>query len=181
MQRRSDHDHLSLEKPWQPSLAYGRKDTANLVIYVKFPTLHVPHATKNVFIKLTMLLRTSPLLLLPPTLFSLEEKASASMFWAHLTLILICQKDVCVWYSLHTMRSSSSLDIYSKVVLEIATMLRTANFPWHIIIFLLKVNAQLIRPFRMCCSSYSSTIKSKSCKRDGYKLQFINICRGCIL
>lgn len=109
MQRRSDHDHLSLEKPWQPSLAYGRKDTANLVIYVKFPTLHVPHATKNVFIKLTMLLRTSPLLLLPPTIFSLEEKASASMFWAHLTLILICQKDVCVWYSFHTMRSSSSL------------------------------------------------------------------------
>ena len=140
--------------------------TQQISSYVKFPTLHVHHATKNVFIKLTMLL---------PSYFihSVSRKASASMYCcAHLTLILICQKDM---YDTHFIRYDAFVLFSRQTQLSSAwncfnAMKRyTANFSWYIIIFFLYWYS--IRPFWMCCTSYSSsTIKNKSSQRDGQLL-----------
>ena len=119
--------------------------TQQISSYVKFPTLHVHHATKNVFIKLTMLL---------PSYFihSVSRKASASMYCcAHLTLILICQKDM---YDTHFIRYDAFVLFSRQTQLSSAlncfnAMKRyTANFSWYIIIFflfLMKANVQLIQ------------------------------------
>lgn len=62
-------------------------------------------------------------------------KASGSMFLAHLTLILICQKDV--WYSLHTMRSSShtipsssAWNCCEMLYIIMLLLYYTHKFPW---------------------------------------------------